>query len=324
MAKRMDYFRAVVRFCIPIIALVVIAGFYSEPRLFWKILFLPLAIAIPLILWTTIKIIIQVRIGQIIAIKYLFIYGCSLIFIAVVVCFSFVVEAIGGHGSYSGPFLTKCLFAFTLIVAIPLIDLILYRSFQLADSERKQKIKHAKILSRVIFTMVAVFSFIWITWPPVNIALRQNHREITKILINLGFDIHKTDKWSCTPLWYAIHRADPEMMIILLNNGATLNQRLAGWGFVRAIETNNEQMLKLLLDNGADPNSISLWAPPLVLACQKKNMTIIKMLLDSGADINLRGSFPKTPWDGKSALDIAREAGDAQIVELLLSRGKNK
>lgn len=320
----MEYFRAVVRSCVPIIGIAVITALSEEKKLFLTILLLPLAVAIPLITWSTIKIIGQARVEQLIDKKYLAIYGFSLIVLAAGVCFFFVLEAIGSHGSDRGLFRMKCLFAFTVIAAYPLVDLLLYRFSQLSDTERNQKIKYATILSRVTFLAVVVFLLIRIIGPPLNMALRLQYRSIAKTLINLGADVHQSDRYGCTPLWYAVHRVDLDMTTFLFNKGAKLDKSVASIGLKRAVESNNADLLRLLLSKGADPNSTFMGATPLVDACQRKDMTMIRILLDSGADVDFKSNYPNMPYDGKSPLDIAYEGGDAQVVELLLSHGRKR
>jgi ankyrin repeat protein len=323
MAGRMDYLRAVLRSCIPFAGIAIIGSLYSDRKFFWNLLLWPLAVVIPLITWTTIKIIRQVRNGEVIAIKSLFIYGLSLTFLAFVVFFSFVAEGIGSHGGYTGPFPLKLLFAFTTIFIVPVTDLFLYRYSQITHSQNNKTFKQTTALIRTIFVVFIIFSLLYMTHPPVNIALRQNYRSIAAVLIDSGFDINKKDGWGCLPLWYTVHRVDLDMTTILVNRGAKLNAAIAGFGVQRAIEDKNADMLRFLLNHGADANSKYMGAPPLLIACQRKDAAMIRILLDSGADINLKGEYPNMPYDGKSPLDIAYESGDRKIVELLLSHGKN-
>ena len=95
MSKTMTYSRAVVRSCVPIIGIAVIAALSEERKLFLSILLLPLAVALPLITWATIKIIGQVTAKQFIDQKYIIVYGFSLIVIAAEVCFFFILETVG-------------------------------------------------------------------------------------------------------------------------------------------------------------------------------------------------------------------------------------
>lgn len=324
MPKTMGHFRAVVRSCIPVGAIAVIAALSVEVKLLLTILLLPLAVALLLMAWSTIRMIGQVRLRQLIDIKYLVIYGFSLIVIAAGVCFFFLLETIGSHGSDRGLFQMKCLFAFTIIVVYPTIDLILFRFAQQSGGERSQRIKYATILSKVIILAAAIFLLIQIIGFPLNMALRLQYQSIARTLINLGADVDKSDRYGCTPLWYAVHRVDLSMTTVLFNKGAKLDKKIASMGLKRAVESNNTDMLRLLLSRGADPDSTYMGATPLVEACQRKNMTMIRILLDSGADINVKSNYPNMSYDGKSPLNIAYEGGDAEVVELLLSHGKKQ
>ena len=324
MPKTMEHFGAIVRFFIPIIGIAVIVALSEDPKLFLTFLLLPFAVALPLIAWSTIKIIVQVRINQLINKKYLIIHGLSLIVLTVGVCFFFMIESGLSHGGIPAElFHKKCFLSFTIIVVYPLIDLILFRSYLLSDTESVRKIKKAMILTRVIILMAVVLLLIQIIGPSLNAALRFQHRDIAKKLINLGTDVNKSDRYGCTPLWYALHTVDSDMTTLLLNKGAILNNTVVSIGFQRAVEDKNIDVVRLLLSRGADPNTTYMGATPLVHACYSKDMDMIKILLDSGADINLRCNYPNMPYDGKSALDIAYEGDDTQIVELLLTHRIN-
>ena len=79
-----------------------------------------------------------------------------------------------------------------------------------------------------------------------------------------------------------------------------------------------EDMVRLLLSHGADPNSPSshTLTYPLHMACTHEcdNLTIVQMLLDAGADTNAQD------FVGVSALHLACTSGNVMVVELLLSR----
>jgi ankyrin repeat protein len=107
------------------------------------------------------------------------------------------------------------------------------------------------------------------------------------------------------------------MTIFLLDKGAHLEKRFEGMALTRAVESRID-MLRLLLSRGVNPNSTYMGATPLAHACLKKDFEVIKILLESGADINIRSSFPGMPYDGKSAVDIAKENGDPQLTKLII------
>ena len=82
---------------------------------------------------------------------------------------------------------------------------------------------------------------------------------------------------------------------------------------------------RLLLDRGADPNSLArnehIQAGPLHSASASENKSsqlryeLCELLLDRGADPNLQQA------GGFTARDAARQNGDERLEELLLTRG---
>ena len=77
-------------------------------------------------------------------------------------------------------------------------------------------------------------------------------------------------------------------------------------------------MMKLLLDNGADPNIQNNGGfTPLIQACYLGNIRAVKILIDKGADVNIKTKL------GVNAIQKASYNGYADIVELLISNGAN-
>jgi ankyrin repeat protein len=80
----------------------------------------------------------------------------------------------------------------------------------------------------------------------------------------------------------------------------------------------NLDIVKLLLDNGADINAISkngFVATPLQGSVVMKNSTLGKLLLDRGANVSPRGE------GGTSPLQEAAGSGQIEFARLLLERG---
>jgi ankyrin repeat protein len=87
-----------------------------------------------------------------------------------------------------------------------------------------------------------------------------------------------------------------------------------------AIGTQNLELVKLLIDNGADVNHPAAWTimrTPLQMACETGNLEIIQVLFEHGAWINA----PPAVERGGTALQLAAIKGYGGIVELLLSLG---
>jgi ankyrin repeat protein len=86
-----------------------------------------------------------------------------------------------------------------------------------------------------------------------------------------------------------------------------------------AVRGDNIEMVKFLLESGADPNlkDTGLAMPPagtaLENASESGNVEMAKLLLERGADINLKGYWPP--------LRTALSHGNAEMVGFLLSQG---
>jgi hypothetical protein len=280
---------------------------------------LPLGIAFPLLIWSTININAQIRTNHLIDNKYLVTFVFSWAVVAVGICFYFLLEAAMSHGTVSTElFRENCLFAIIMVVVYPLIDIVLLRSSLKSGATGSRKIRYSHFFIKAIVLVLAVSILGDIIKPPLNTALRKNYPAAARALVYLGSDLNKSDRYKCTPLWYALHKVDLNMTAFLLDNGAHLEKRFEGMALTRAVESNSIDLLRLFLSRGVDPNSTYMGATPLVYACLKKDVEVAKILLENGADINIRSNFPNMPYDGKSAVDIASENSDPQLIKLII------
>jgi ankyrin repeat protein len=139
------------------------------------------------------------------------------------------------------------------------------------------------------------------------------------------------------------------MVKLLLQKGADIEQNTCGYAKFHsdkfgkpihcAIETEDVEMVKLLITAGADVNAYSernrTRTTPLSRAVHSNNKEIVLLLLQSGADttavghfighINLYGGerWHQRPSDGETALELACSSGYLDIVKILVEYGAN-
>ncbi|MFA5924462.1 MAG: ankyrin repeat domain-containing protein [Methylococcaceae bacterium] len=81
----------------------------------------------------------------------------------------------------------------------------------------------------------------------------------------------------------------------------------------RAAQSSRTEVVKLLLDNGANPNVAN--GKPFFNAVDQGSVEVVKLLLDKGADINTKDAL------GHTAISSAAGEGNTEMVKLLLDKG---
>lgn len=146
----------------------------------------------------------------------------------------------------------------------------------------------------------------------LHYAVAAKHHPIVKFLVEAGAEV---EPHSATLLRYAIWRAQPETLELLIDSGAKPSNEVVPRGGVKGREID-----AVLRKHGVGLNVDMLeggW-PALVYTCRGDrggNIERVKELLDSGADINVRN------YKGQSALHCASKAGFREVVQLLVDRG---
>jgi pectate lyase len=178
---------------------------------------------------------------------------------------------------------------------------------------------------------------------PLDIALRQNNKEIVELLTNVvdipsihvaaqvgdldkvkaflekGTDVNAKDDDGMTPLLLAISKKQADVAKFLVENGADVNagDKSGFVPLVYALWNTDPNVVKILLDNGADVNaedtamgfSVLHWA----IAMDSKETT--ELVLTAGADVNTKSNTGETP------LDVAAYGVSSIIGELLIANG---
>jgi len=201
-------------------------------------------------------------------------------------------------------------------------------------------------------------------WTPLLVATQNRYYKLAAYLLEGGADPNLANNGGWNPLYlatdnrniengdYPVRKGDMDhlaFITLLLDKGANVNARLKDstetrtvftnqWldengatAFLRASQSGDIELMKLLLSRGADPKIATLlgvtalhvaagigwvegityeWSPAATLDA-------VKMLLDLGLDVNAQADT------GRTALHGAAHKGRADVVQVLADRGAN-
>jgi len=152
--------------------------------------------------------------------------------------------------------------------------------------------------------------------PMLILAIKDKSAKVTELLINdKRTDVDLSNKYGETPLMIASIDDDlPVVKALVLQRKAMVNH--IGWTPLHyACTKGHLEVAQFLIANGAIVDSPNLGdTTPLMMAVQSGNEQLVKLLLDKGADIQLRNT------NGLSAIDIADIYDKAWISEGLRAR----
>ena len=146
-------------------------------------------------------------------------------------------------------------------------------------------------------------------WKPLRLAVKGDHLDTVKLLIDLGAHVHYTH------LTDAVRFDAKASFDFLLTIGVKLNAQALHY----AISGENLHYLRSFILGGVDPN-LPIPFPAgysllLTVAAQQQRAPAVQLLLSMGANVNLRSS------QGCSALLWAVSHGNLEMVDILLKAG---
>ena len=155
---------------------------------------------------------------------------------------------------------------------------------------------------------------------PLMLAARFGHEPIIKSYLqadNSEIAINKEDKFGWTPLLLALEGEHKDIALMLIKAGASVthvtHERSVSSAH-SAVYLDNEQVLKNLLDGGADLNlQTSNGYAPLHYASWNGKMKSIHFLLNNGVDVNVQNA------DGETPLSLASKYFETEAVRVLLA-----
>jgi uncharacterized protein len=199
-------------------------------------------------------------------------------------------------------------------------------------------------------------------WSPLLAATQNQNYQMAKFLIENGADVNIANKGGWTPLYLATDNRNieggdyptrtPDMdtleyITLLLEKGADPNARMiessetrtvftnqwldekGATAFLRASQSGDVELMKLLLEHGADPKiNTELGVTPLAAAAgigwvegvtqewsTEKTVEAVKLLLELGVDPNFQADT------GRVALHGAAHKGATEVVKVLVEAG---
>ena len=199
-------------------------------------------------------------------------------------------------------------------------------------------------------------------WSPLLVATQNRYYKLGAYLLDHGADVNLPNKGMWTPLYlatdnrniesgdYPVRKPDMDHLDyikLLVDKGANVNARLKDstetrtvftnqWldengatAFLRASQSGDVPLMKLLLAHGADPKiDTLLHVTALHVACgigwvegityewsEDQTLEAVKMLIDLGLDVNAQADT------GRTALHGAAHKGRPAIVQLLADHG---
>jgi ankyrin repeat protein len=199
-------------------------------------------------------------------------------------------------------------------------------------------------------------------WSPLLVATQNRYYKLGAYLLEHGADPNLGNKGNWVPLYiatdnrniengdYPVRRGDMdhlEFIKLLLDKGANVNARVKDstetrtvftnqWldengatAFLRASQSGDVELMKLLLSRGADPKiNTALNVSPLHVAAgigwvegityewsPKATFDAVKMLIDLGLDVNLQADT------GRTAMHGAAHKGRSDVVQILFDHG---
>jgi ankyrin repeat protein len=152
---------------------------------------------------------------------------------------------------------------------------------------------------------------------PLHWAVKGNHIEVVRYLLESGADIDRGERAGKTALDFAAESGQIEMTQLLVDSGADVNKRdlIGGNSALWAAGLGTPETLEILVKANADIEVKDInGLTPLAWAAQTGSTKSMEILIEAGAKVNVVDML-----NGESILMRAARSGKVESVQLLLA-----
>lgn len=154
-------------------------------------------------------------------------------------------------------------------------------------------------------------------WTPLHLAAARGDMAAVTSLLQEGAPVDQYNDKGRTALFEAAKRGRTPVVTVLLHHGANPNARTKQGltALLTAAEQGHADTIAVLLSNGADLNATCTCGDSaLHRAVRRGHLVATQTLLEQGIDANIKSH-------GETALEIAQQDEDQELIALLLAHG---
>ena len=148
---------------------------------------------------------------------------------------------------------------------------------------------------------------------PLHCAVFFNHHQLVSMLLEHNANPNYSALGVGCPLAFACNCANVSIVSLLLRYGALVDMPGVPSPLVAAVDKDNYDIAKSLINAGANVNvqEEKIGATPLMIASARGNLSMVQLLLQSGTDVTIQSKI------GYTAYDAAKGCQHQKILTLL-------